>query len=80
MQLCQSSLLYAAFSLTCYTLVTLVSTLLSLMLGLTILYGLVKHPRVAAFSMVSYKVAKQRDQQIRMVAASTARRVYMGHS
>lgn len=67
-QFCQS----AAFSLACYTLVTLVGALLGLMLGLTIrlLCFTVKHPRVAAVSVVSYKVAKPRDQQLGVVAAS----------
>lgn len=70
MQFCQS----AAFSLACCTLVTLVSTLLGLMLGLTIrlLCFMVKHPRVVAFSVVSYKVAKQINQQLGVVAASIA--------
>lgn len=65
---------FAASSLVCYTLVTLVSALLGLMLGLTIrlLCFLVKHPRVVTFSVVSYKVAKQRNQQLGVVAASIA--------
>lgn len=57
MQFCPS----AASSLARYTLVTLVSALLGLMLGLAIrlLCFLVKHPRVVTFFVVSYKVAKQ---------------------